>query len=88
MKMTCLMTFHVCKNTVKANWKCGMKKRPKVTKMWCEIFTRFTKENINAVHIECLITFCSVLPGSNAPAEHVFSIINALQSYEKKTDLK
>jgi uncharacterized protein YjaZ len=43
----------------------------------------FTKENINAVNINCLISFCLALPGSNALIEHVFSIINVLWSDEK-----
>jgi hypothetical protein len=43
----------------------------------------FTKENINAVNIKCLISFCLALPGSNALIESVFSIINTLWSDEK-----
>jgi hypothetical protein len=74
---------------VKANWKCGMKKKndQNVTEKWCEMLAHFTKENINAVNIKCLIRFCLALPGSNAPIERVFSIINVLLSHEKK-DLK
>jgi hypothetical protein len=51
------------------------------------MLARFTKENINAVNIKCLISFCSALSGPNAPIEHVFSIIYMLCSGEKKTDL-
>jgi hypothetical protein len=40
----------------------------------------FTKENINAVNIKCLISFSLALTGSNAPIECVFSIINTLLS--------
>jgi hypothetical protein len=59
-----------------------------MTKMLCEILAHFTKENINAVNVICLISYCLALPGSNAPIERIFSIINALWSNEKKKDLK
>jgi hypothetical protein len=65
-----------CFHIVKANWKCAMKK---MTKM----LAHFSKENINAVNIKCLIRFCLALPGSNALIECVFSIINVLLSDEK-----
>jgi hypothetical protein len=80
------MSFHVYKNIAGANWKCAMKKWPNVTENWCELLAYFTKEKINAVNIKCLISFCLALPGSNAPTERVFSIINALWS-DKKTDI-
>jgi hypothetical protein len=47
----------------------------------------FSKENINAVNIEFLISFCLAQPGSDAPIERVFSVINAFWS-DEKTDLK
>jgi hypothetical protein len=43
----------------------------------------FTKENIYAVNIECLINFSLTLPGSYTQIKRVFSIINALWSDEK-----
>jgi hypothetical protein len=55
----------------------------KMTKM----LAHFTEENINAVSIKCLISFCLAVPGSYATIEGVFSIINALMS-DGKTDLK
>jgi hypothetical protein len=42
-----------------------------VTEKWCERLAHFTKENINAVSIKCLISFSLALPGSNAPIERV-----------------
>jgi hypothetical protein len=47
------------------------------------MLAHFTKENINAVNIKCLFSFSLARPGSNAPIEHVFSVINALWSDEK-----
>jgi hypothetical protein len=47
----------------------GMKR---MTKMLPKSFTHFTKENINAVNIKCLISSCLALPGYNAPIERVF----------------
>lgn len=47
------------------------------------MFAYFTKQNVNAVNIKCLVSFCLALPGSNAAVERVFSIINALWSDEK-----
>jgi hypothetical protein len=61
-----------------------IKKDQNVTEKWCETLAHFTKQNINAVNLKCLISFCLTLPGSNAPTEYVFSIINALWSDEKK----
>jgi hypothetical protein len=49
-----------------------------VSEKWCEILAHFTKQNINAVNIKCLISVSLALPGSNAPIERVFSLINAL----------
>jgi hypothetical protein len=59
-----------------------------VTEKSCEMLAHFMKENINAVNIKCLIRFCLALPGSNAWIKRVFSVIDALWSDEKKTDLK
>jgi hypothetical protein len=56
-----------------------------VTEKRCEILAYFTKENINAVNIKCLINICLELPGSDAPIERVFSIIIALWSDDKNT---
>jgi hypothetical protein len=56
-----------------------------VTEKWCEMLAHFTKENVNAVNIKCIISFCLALPGSNAPIERVFSIINASWSDEQQT---
>jgi hypothetical protein len=52
------------------------------------MLAHFIKENINAVNIKSLISFCLALLGSDAPIEGVFSVINALWSNEKKKDLK
>jgi hypothetical protein len=58
-----------------------------VIEMWCEMLVHFTKENLYAVNIKCLLSFCLALPESNAPTKRVFSILNALWS-DGKTDLK
>jgi hypothetical protein len=41
-----------------------------VAEKWCEMLAYFTKENINAVKIKCLISFCLALRGFNALIEH------------------
>jgi hypothetical protein len=51
------------------------------------MFAHFTKQDINAENQKCLVSFCLALPGSNAAAERVFSLINALWT-DEKTDLK
>jgi hypothetical protein len=71
------MSFHVYKSILKV-W--SKKTDQNVTKNWCEMLAHFMKENINAVNMKCLISFCLALSGSNAPIERVLSIINALQS--------
>jgi predicted outer membrane lipoprotein len=52
------------------------------------MLAHFTKENVNAVNIKCLISFCLALSRPNTPTECAFSIINALWSHEKKKDLR
>jgi hypothetical protein len=54
-----------------------------VTEKLCEMLAHSTKENIYAVNIKCLISFCLALPGYNAPIERGFSIRNVLRSDEK-----
>jgi hypothetical protein len=51
---------------------------------WCEMFAHFTKQDINAENLKCLVSFCLALPGCNAAVERVFSLINALWTDEKK----
>jgi hypothetical protein len=56
-------------------------------KKLCEILDNFTKQDINADNLKCLINFCSALPGCDAAVERGFSLINALWT-DEKTDLK
>jgi hypothetical protein len=51
-------------------------------------FAHFTKQDINAENLKCLVSFCLALPGCITAVERVFSLINALWTDEKKTDLK
>jgi hypothetical protein len=46
------------------------------------MFAHFTKQDINAENLKCLVSFCLALPGCNAAAERVFSLINALWTDE------
>jgi hypothetical protein len=59
-----------------------------ISEKWCECSLIFTKQDINAENLKCLVSFCLALPGCNAAVERVFSLINALWTDEKKTDLK
>jgi hypothetical protein len=59
---------------------------PCFSEKWCEMFPHFTKQDINAENLKCLVSFCLALPGCNAAVEHVFSLINALWTDEKNTE--
>jgi hypothetical protein len=60
---------------------------PCFSEKWCEIFAHFTKQDVNAENLKCLVSFYLALPGYNAAVERVFSLINALWT-DEKTDLK
>jgi hypothetical protein len=42
----------------------GKKNNQNITEKWCEMLAHFTKENINALNIKCLFSFCLARPGS------------------------
>jgi hypothetical protein len=58
-----------------------------ISEKWCEMFAHFTKQDINAENLKCLVSFCLALPRCSAAVECVFSSINVLWT-KKKTDLK
>jgi hypothetical protein len=47
------------------------------------MFAHFTRQDINAENLKCLVSFCLALPGCNAAVERVFSLINVLWTDEK-----
>jgi hypothetical protein len=42
---------------------------PCFSEKWCEMFAQFTKQDINAENLKCLVSFCLALPGCNAAVE-------------------
>jgi hypothetical protein len=56
---------------------------PCLSDKWCEMFAHFTKQDISAESLKCLVSFCLALPGCNAAVERVFSLLNALWTDEK-----
>jgi len=50
---------------------------------WVEIFDHFAKQNIDYQEVLKLVQFALALPGTNAPIERVFSIMNDLWTEEK-----
>jgi hypothetical protein len=63
-------------------------KNRSISEKLCEMFAHFTKQDIHAENLQCLVSFCLALPGCNAAVERVFSLMNALWTDEKKKDLK
>lgn len=50
---------------------------------WVEIFQHFRNNNLNHVHFRLIIEYILCLPGTNAPVERVFSLMNKLWTAEK-----
>jgi hypothetical protein len=50
---------------------------------WVEILTHFNNQNVPVNNIKLMVSFFLCLPGTNAPVERVFSIINDFWSQEK-----
>lgn len=50
---------------------------------WVEIFKFFNEKMIQFENISKIVEFCLCLPGSNAPIERVFSILNNVWTNEK-----
>lgn len=50
---------------------------------WVEVFTHFDSHNIGYTNILKLVEFCFCLPGTNAPTERVFSLMNDMWTSEK-----
>lgn len=51
---------------------------------WVECFKHFSKNNVPFHHLEKIISYILALPGTAAPVERVFSIINEIWSFEKR----
>lgn len=50
---------------------------------WIEIFKHFGEKQVSFKNILKIVEYCLCLPGSNAPTERTFSIINNFWSSEK-----
>lgn len=50
---------------------------------WVELFTYFRDNNLNCMNFRIVIEYILCLPGSNAPVERVFSLMNKIWTSEK-----
>lgn len=50
---------------------------------WVEVFSHFRDKHLNCVNFRIIIEYVLCLPGSNAPVERVFSLMNKIWTSEK-----
>jgi len=62
---------------------CWNTKNIAVEDRWVELFSHFRDNNLNCVNFQIIIEYVLCLPGSNAPVEKVFSLMNKIWTSEK-----
>lgn len=63
-----------------AQWN---KSQVSIENRWVELFKHFRDNNLNHKHFRVIIEYILCLPGTNAPVERVFSLMNKLWTAEK-----
>ena len=75
----CFVLRYVTENKI-THWK---KNSVSVSNRWIETFKTFNENDVSFKNIGKIVEYCLCLPGTNAPAERVFSLMNNMWSTDK-----